>query len=864
MISPLRDFQALVLSGKSVPPFSTSNDHLLCRVRNVVECLASRPSDVGPGDIAALIRQSILRSHLVLGDEPELRVPREEGWPDERDWQQFGCDARVAGAGHYLVQPRPWNPVWLDQDAPSVVEAAIKQVDRRPSRLVPSDPLVSEYTGLQQYVSPGQRTAVQAAFLIPPGSTAVISLPTGGGKTLAFQLPSLAWANQGGITLVIVPTVALAKDQEERFRELLHEQKKNRSEDLPPLAYHSGLNEDVKNAVRSAIRSGSLPIVFASPEAVMGALRGPLFDAARQGRLRCFAVDEAHIVTQWGHQFRPEFQSIAGLKDALLDVCPPTALFRTLLLTATLTPECWEALRFLFGRGGCQLISEVALRPEPGFLLFSAPDEVDRERRVLEAMRRLPRPLILYTTLREHAEHWYYTLIGSGFRRLRMVRGGDLADAEGEQLLRDWRDRSVDIVVATSAFGLGMDQAEIRSVVHACLPETIDRYYQEVGRAGRDGKAATALLVSTPEDLTIAEGLTRERLISVDRGFERWDAMWVRRRAAENDTFVVSLDDRPADIADTGIRNASWNLRTLVLMARAGLIGFTPHPPPVVEQGDDEDAAVFEERRRRIFERFSREVGIRIHDSHHSDKAHWNSVVASTRATLRTADGHAAALVRELRDLRRPLNDIFREVYTLTDPPVRPPRMPGSCPVTRRDHTVSFQCADPEITVVTATVARLSAELERAIAPCSDDVGRSWVACEAISREPREFRRWREALLSLLRYMVAGGIVELSVRDGILSAKDWAQLTMRSPQNFLIRGSVAGDRGAADVPVPRLTLVDEQHVTPIDVEQVMMVHRPRHIIVVPPNAPDPRLPRRRLLDMVRHLSIQDLLARLQS
>jgi len=633
---------------------------------------------------------------------------------------------------------------------------------------------------------------------------------------------------------------------------------------LPPLAYHSGLNEDVKNAVRSAIRSGSLPIVFASPEAAMGALRGPLFDAARQGRLRCFAVDEAHIVTQWGHQFRPEFQSIAGLKDALLDVCPPTARFRTLLLTATLTPECWEALRFLFGRGGCQLISEVALRPEPGFLLFSAPDEVDRERRVLEAMRRLPRPLILYTTLREHAEHWYYTLIGSGFRRLRMVRGGDLADAEGEQLLRDWRDRSVDIVVATSAFGLGMDQAEIRSVVHACLPETIDRYYQEVGRAGRDGKAATALLVSTPEDLTIAEGLTRERLISVDRGFERWDAMWVRRRAAENDTFVVSLDDRPADIADTGIRNASWNLRTLVLMARAGLIGFTPHPPPVVEQGDDEDAAVFEERRRRIFERFSREVGIRIHDSHHSDKAHWNSVVASTRVTLRSADGHAAALVRELRDLRRPLNDIFREVYTLTDPPVCPPRMPGSCPVTRSDHTVSFQSTDPEITVVTATVARLSAELERAIAPCSDDVGRSWVACEAISREPREFRRWREALLGLLRYMVAGGIVELSVPDGILSAKDWAQLTMRSPQNFLIRGSVAGDRDAADVPVPRLTLVDEQHVTPIDVEQVMMVHRPRHIIVVPPNAPDPRLPRRRLLDMVRHLSIQDLVARLQS
>jgi superfamily II DNA helicase RecQ len=139
----------------------------------------------------------------------------------------------------------------------------------------------------------------------------------------------------------------------------------------------------------------------------------------------------------------------------------------------------------------------------------------------MEAIHHLPRPLILYTTLRDHAEGRFEKLRFAGFRRLRMVRGGDLSDADGDQILRDWQNRSVDIVVATSAFGLGMDQAEVRSVVHACLPETIDRYYQEVGRAGRDGKAAAALLVSTPEDLGTAETLAKERLISVDRGFER-------------------------------------------------------------------------------------------------------------------------------------------------------------------------------------------------------------------------------------------------------------------------------------------------------------------------------------------------------
>ena len=289
----------------------------------------------------------------------------------------------------------------------------------------------------------------------------------------------------------------------------------------------------------------------------MGLLRGALFDAARQGRLKLLAVDEAHVVAQWGQGFRPEFQSIAGLRDALLEACPPAEQFRTLLLTATLTPDCYETLRFLFGRGNCQLISELSLRPEPGFLLSLAADETVRIARIMEGLRNLPRPP-LHTTLRDPAEQWYYRLRRVGFRRLRLVRGGDLADEEGEALLRGWRLGAIDIIVATSAFGLGMDQAEVRSVIHACLPETIDRYYQEVGRGGRDGNAAAALLVSTPEDKTTAERMARKQIISVDRGFERWEAMWDRRKPMANGASVVSLDARPADISDTGTRNASW------------------------------------------------------------------------------------------------------------------------------------------------------------------------------------------------------------------------------------------------------------------------------------------------------------------
>jgi hypothetical protein len=702
---------------------------------------------------------------------------------------------------------------------------------------------------------------------MPPGSTVVVNLPTGAGKTLAFQLPALVSATEGGLTVVVVPTVALARDQEERFRKLLAEHEQGRLWSGSALAYHGGLDDDSKNAIRTGIRNGSVPIVFVSAEAAVGALRGPLFDAARQGRLRLLAIDEAHIVSQWGQNFRPEFQSIAGLRDALLASCPPGYAFRTLLLSGTLTAESFETLRELFGRDRFQLVSELALRPEPAFLLHAAANESQRVERVLEAIRHLPRPLIVYTTLREHAEEWYARLSEVGFRRLRLVRGGDLADARGEAILRAWRDRALDVVVATSAFGLGVDQAEVRSIVHACLPENIDRYYQEVGRAGRDGNAAVALLVSTPQDVQTATGLAEEKLISVDRGFERWEAMWLRRQPGPDGSYLLSLDDRPPDLPDKGVRNASWNLRTLVLMARAGLIGFAAHAPPTVERRQNEDEGTFESRRQQALGRFAREVAVCVRDSRHSDKRHWDDVVARTRTELRAADEIASRLVRELRNLQRPLSEIFSAVYALQDPPVRPPHLPGSCPETRRRGVVQFSSVDPDVHPIAHTAAVVSPDLERALVPCSDAAARSWVAYEMDVTDPREARRWRERVFSLLRHAVSAGIVELSVSESFLRDEEWAQLAARAPLRFLLRTLVSDARGAPfsqEVQVPRLTVVSKPDATAAAVERIMRAPRPRHVIVLPRDVPDPERPYRRLFDVVRHLSLEDLLSRLDT
>lgn len=144
---------------------------------------------------------------------------------------------------------------------------------------------------------------------------------------------------------------------------------------------------------------------------------------------------------------------------------------------------------------------------------------------MFEAVCNLPRPLILYATKVKEVEEWGAQLRGLGFRRLAVVTGASSADHRG-RVIEQWRDGHLDIVVATSAFGLGVDQSDVRAVVHACIPETIDRFYQEVGRGGRDGKASVSLMLYTKADYATADGLNRKVTISTDRGLQRWRRMF--------------------------------------------------------------------------------------------------------------------------------------------------------------------------------------------------------------------------------------------------------------------------------------------------------------------------------------------------
>ena len=428
--------------------------------------------------------------------------------------------------GATAVSADAWRPEWLGSGAVAADEAHAA-LPRRPEAAAAGDPVL-EAMGFATYRSSGQRGALRAALLAPEGSTLLVVLPTGAGKSLLAHLPPLV---EGGLTVVVVPTVALALDQARSLED--HAAEGGVPWGDRPFAYVGGggaRGEAQRDLIRRRVLGGTQRIVFAAPEAVVGGLRWPLVEAARAGHLRRLIVDEAHLVDAWGEDFRPAFQDVAGFRRALLDAEPT---LRTVLLSATVTEATRCTLEALFAGGGPFATSCGAqLRPEPSYWVSRAPSEAERTRRVLEAVHRLPRPLILYTSRREDARQWGDRVSREGFTRFGLMTGRT-PSSERERLVRQWSDGDIDLMVATSAFGMGIDQPHVRSIVHATLPESLDRYYQEVGRAGRDGHASTSLLVTAPGDLETARSLARRTYLTARVGYERWERLFRTRRTDE-------------------------------------------------------------------------------------------------------------------------------------------------------------------------------------------------------------------------------------------------------------------------------------------------------------------------------------------
>lgn len=552
--------------------------------------LASTPSGgtVGAPDVAVVLRQVIRSSDEARRQSADngdgawtsswLDVPYCQLLPPSFGWQSFGLSPQQLDRHQVRITAEPWRPTWLDLTADSGVDAdTAAEILCRGDESVPGDPFLRLLDqSVTRYKTPGQRAAVRSAMVLPPGATLVVNLPTGAGKTLSM-LAAAESAPSEMTSVLVVPTVALALDHDRRYREQ-HPQS-------APTAYHGGLAPAAKADFRRRIRSGEQRVLFTNPEALVTSLSRPISEASAGGRLALLAIDEAHVVGSWGDAFRPQFHALAGLRTHLIRRASESGHtpFKTILASATLTEDTLLLLRDLFGAPGPFLsVAAPVVRPEATYWQSISLDRATRDERLIEALRQLPRPAIVYTTLRHERSDRPDTLTPgrvaslmrtAGFRRFATV-DGESTTAHREQVLRGLREEAdgsgseYDVVVATSAFGLGIDIPDVRAVVHACIPETLDRYYQEVGRAGRDGRAAISLVLSSRGDVEVADGLASPTYLTAARARDRWAAMIGSAEESDGALHRLPITATPGDVRANSEYNERWNLLTVSLLAR--------------------------------------------------------------------------------------------------------------------------------------------------------------------------------------------------------------------------------------------------------------------------------------------------------
>jgi superfamily II DNA helicase RecQ len=522
---------------------------------------------VGPSDVLVLLRQ-IIRYH------GKVEVPRTWWQSIPTDGALFGLRANPLDDARVEVRADDWMPDWLP-GAYNIDQLAVN----RHQQPVFGDAILSAMMSqagkaIESYQSEGQRQAVHAALFAPPGSTTLIVLPTGAGKSLCVQLP--AWVDSqggqraGGTTLVIVPTVALAIDQVTSARRYF-----TVNDPLCiPQAILGSTSQDDRRAIRKGVEAGSIPLLYISPESLLNSeFYEIILKMVREGRMSRIAIDEAHLVEGWGASFRTEFQLLATYLRLLHH--ESAGRIRLILLSATVVGHVYATLRHLFTLpdGDFIDIRYSHLRPEISYWMALS---YAKEKHVLEALRHLPRPAILYLTAPDEAERWLKILRDNGYARLATFTGDTPADRRNE-LIDQWRRDDIDLMIATSAFGLGVDKPDVRAIIHATFPENIDRFYQEVGRGGRDGCSSISLLVTNSEDFEYALKTAASSRITSEKAWERWSAMFYGAEVCQGLRKIDLQTTRLATMRASD-KNQDWNEHTLLLMQRARVIRLV-HPP---------------------------------------------------------------------------------------------------------------------------------------------------------------------------------------------------------------------------------------------------------------------------------------------
>jgi ATP-dependent DNA helicase RecQ len=322
---------------------------------------------------------------------------------------------------------------------------------------------------------PGQEAAIDCLLA---GRSALAIFPTGGGKSLCYQLPALLL---DGLTLVISPLIALMKDQVDALRQ----------RGITAARLDSSIGPAESQAIYGQLADGSLKLLYIAPER----LANERFLNRLQGRtIALLAIDEAHCISEWGHNFRPEYLKIARLAAEL-------KVGRVLALTATATPDVAADIRRAFDIAEGDQIRTSFHRPNLHLTVSPCPAPERRQLLLQRLRQRPPAPTIVYVTLQKTAEEITAFLCAEGVPARAYHAGMKNEDRTAVQ--DAFMTGELQVVVATIAFGMGIDKADIRAIYHYNLPKTLENYMQEIGRAGRDGQDAHCEILACADDLTV-------------------------------------------------------------------------------------------------------------------------------------------------------------------------------------------------------------------------------------------------------------------------------------------------------------------------------------------------------------------------
>jgi len=318
---------------------------------------------------------------------------------------------------------------------------------------------------------PLQEEAVRAALA---GRDSLVVMPTGGGKSLCYQLPAVV---RGGLDAIVSPLISLMQDQVDGLRAC----------GVPAVALHSGMDPKEQGEAERAIEAGEIRLLFAAPERL---LTGRTRDLLRRAQPGAIVVDEAHCISHWGHDFRPEYRRLTELKRTI-----PDASWHA--FTATATERVREDIGAQLGLRDPVVLVGDCDRPN---LIYRVFPRVDARGQLLEAVRRHEgEAVIVYCISRKDTEKTADWLAGRGVDAAAYHAG--LTPRVRQRVQDRFMQERLQVVCATVAFGMGVDRSDVRCVVHMAMPKSIEHYQQEAGRAGRDGLEAECVLLYSSADV---------------------------------------------------------------------------------------------------------------------------------------------------------------------------------------------------------------------------------------------------------------------------------------------------------------------------------------------------------------------------